>query len=116
MRNLVNLNLYENITYITALFKPSILSTCENIIRGTLSGSNNSLQMISSGISSNGGCVRIFFGLGSATGSERHRFTRSCESGVKLIGDFQAAKIKKKIYCKKNYNFKISSDSVKNNK
>lgn len=82
-----------NATYITALFNPSILSTCENIIRGTLSGSNNSLQMISSGISSSGGCVRIFFSFGSAGGSDRQRFTRSCESGVKFIGDFQAAKM-----------------------
>lgn len=54
-----------------------MLSTWENIIFGALSTSGDSLHTISSGISSNGGIVRIFFALGSVCGSVVCRLTRS---------------------------------------
>lgn len=67
----------HNNTYFTALVSPSMLSTCENIIRGALSASGISVHIISSGTSSNGGIVRIFFDFGSVGGSDKLRLTRS---------------------------------------
>lgn len=59
--------------------------------RGIFSGSGSWLQVISSGISSRGGDVRIFLGFGSAAGSDKHRLARSWDSCVKFIGAFHAA-------------------------
>lgn len=86
----------ETNTYKTARCNPVTLSTCEKIILGTWSDSGNCVQIISSGIGSNGGCVRIRFGFGSGAGSDKLRLTRSCDSCVKFIGDFHASKTQKK--------------------
>jgi hypothetical protein len=83
---------YCNITHLTARFSPSTLSMLENSMHGTLSGSGCFVHTTSSGIGSNGAVVLIFFSFCIFCGSDRLRFTRSCDSCVKLIGDFHASK------------------------
>lgn len=76
----------------TARISPSVLSIWENSTCGMLSASGCRWHTISPGMASNGGRVRAFFGgVAGCGGSDRLRLTRSCDSGVRLIGDFQAA-------------------------
>lgn len=79
------------ITHLTAFLRPSRLSICENRTRGTRSGF--SLHCITSGSCSSGSWTRTLLAFGSFNvWSASRRFTRSCESCVRFMGDFHASK------------------------